>query len=137
MEYNVELVAHTRIKGIASFINNSSIQVIDDGKNVITYHSIQLFADNWRFIEDKPKELLKPCVITFIKHYLILNDIKLDQVECIKFINYYNYCECDINGSFDSIADQFELKKGLIKYSMFEGVNEKIIPKKFKSCLIY
>ena len=111
MKYNVESIVHPHIKAVARFINDSCIQVNDDGPNKITYHSIQIFANHWRFIEGKPKELLKPCVITFIKHYLILNDIKLDQVKSIAFISYYDYCECHVYGSLGTLANQFELKK--------------------------
>lgn len=64
MKYNVESIIHPHVKGIARFINDNCIQVNGDGENEITYHSIQVFANHWRFIEDKPKELLKPAVIT-------------------------------------------------------------------------
>ena len=32
---------------------------------------------------------------------------------------------------------KWELNKNLVKLEMFEGVNKKIIPKKFKGCLIF
>lgn len=119
MKYNVESIVRPHTKGIARFINDNSIQVNGDGENEITYHSIQVFANHWRFIEDKPKELLKPAVITFIKHYLALNDINHDQVESISFEDYGDWCVIAINPK-NSISFDIELKLNLIDFDLIE-----------------
>ena len=119
MEYNVESITRPHIKAIARFIKNSCIQVNGDGENEITYHSIQVFANHWRFIEDKPKELLKPVVHTFIRHYLILNDIKYDQVEYIRFEDYGDWCVINIEPKNDVSLD-IELKPHLIDFDLIE-----------------
>lgn len=119
MLYNVESITRPHVKGIAHFINNNTIQVNGDGVNEITYHSIQVFANHWRFIEDKPKELLKPAVITFIKHYLALNDINHDQVESISFEDYGDWCVIVINPK-NSISFDIELKLSLIDFDLIE-----------------
>lgn len=119
MKYNVESIVRPRIKAIARFINDNTIQVNGDGENEVTYHSIQVFANHWRFIEDKPKELLKPAVITFIKHYLALNDINHDQVESISFRDYSTWSAIDI-GIENNISLEIELKLSLIDFDLIE-----------------
>lgn len=119
MKYNVESIIRPHVKGIARFINDNCIQVNGDGENEITYNSIQVFANHWRFIEDKPKELLKPAVITFIKHYLILNDIKLDQVKSIRFEDYNSWCVITIEPK-NGISLYFESRPHLIDFDLIE-----------------
>lgn len=119
MEYNVEQIYPINIKARATF-EDGCVKVVNKYGGEIKYDSIQVFANHWRFIEDKPKELLKPAVITFIKHYLALNGIKLDQVESISFYKYSGWAECYIDGSFDSPANSFELNKGLIDFDLIE-----------------
>lgn len=123
MKYNVEQINYPYIKAHATF-EDGCVKVVNIFGGEIKYTTIQIFANHWRFIEDKPKELLKPAVITFIKHFLALNDIKLDQVKSIMFIKYYNWCDCQITGSFDSIANTFELKEGLIDLDLIEDEKE-------------
>ena len=122
MEYNVEQINHRYLKGYATF-EDGRVKVVDRFGSEIKYDSIQVFANHWRFIENKPKELLKPAVITFIKHYLILNDIKLDQVESVTFNKYSDWDDCEFEGSFDSVANTFELNKGLIDFNLI-GADE-------------
>ena len=119
MEYNVEQINHSYIKAHATF-EDGCVKVVNKFGGEIKYNSIQVFANHWRFIEDKPKELLKPAVITFIKHYLALNDIKLNQVKFIEFLDYDDYCDCCIIGSFDSLANTFELKRDLIDFDLID-----------------
>ena len=119
MIYNVESIIRPSVKGMARFINDNCIQVNGDGENEIIYHSIQVFANHWRFIEDKPKELLKPAVITFIKHHLALNDIKHDQVEQISFEDDGEWCVITIKPKND-ISLNIELKPHLIDFDLIE-----------------
>lgn len=119
MEIRVENIQNGT-RGSACFENNHIIVTTAIARNKVYYDSIQVFANHWRFIEDKPKELLKPCVIIFIRHYLILNDIKLNQVESITFEKYNGWCECEISGSFYSVANTFELKDGLIDFDLID-----------------
>lgn len=122
MEYNVEAINYSDIKGHATF-EDGCVKVVKRYGNEIKYDSIQVFANHWRFIEDKPKELIKPAVITFIKHYLALNDINHDQVEAISFENYDNWCAISIEPK-NGISFDIELKLPLIDFDLIEENEE-------------
>ena len=123
MEINVESITSPHVKGLARIVNPGNlIQVtVSLTDRVITYHSIQLFANHWRFIEDKPKELLTPAVITFIKNYLALNDVELDNVYGIEFFKYRGFDEIEIFFKDRTITKSIEIKPGLID---FDVINE-------------
>ena len=48
----------------------------------------------------------------------------------------YMFRGCSSLNSLPDIS-KWEINKNLKKESMFEGVDKKIIPKKFKNCIIY
>ena len=118
MEYNVEQINHSYIKAHATF-EDGCVKVVNKFGGEINYNSIQVFANHWRFIEDKPKELLKPAVITFIKHYLALNDIKHDQVNYINFGNHHDWCVITIE-RYHGVSLDIELKENMIDFNLIE-----------------
>ena len=118
MEYNVEQINHSYIKAHATF-EDGCVKVVNKFGGEIKYNSIQVFANHWRFIEDKPKELLKPAVITFIKHFLALNDINHDNVRRIRFVEYNEYAEIQII-PINGIVLNIELEKDLIDFDLIE-----------------
>ena len=64
-----------------------------------------------------------------------LPDISKWDIRNVNNMSYLFY-NCSSLTSFPDIS-ALVFKKKLRKDSMFEGVNKKIIPKKFKGCLIY
>lgn len=118
MEYNVEQINHSYIKAHATF-EDGCVKVVNKFGGEIKYNSIQVFANHWRFIEDKPKELLKPAVITFIKHFLALNDITHDQVDHIQFEDNNEWCVITIERKYGVSLD-IEFKENLIDFDLIE-----------------
>ena len=122
MAINVEQINYPNVKGCAS-IENGCVKVVNKFGGEIKYNSIQVFANHWRFIEEE-KTMLKPAVITFIKHYLALNNIKLDNVDYIVFIKYRGFDEIEIIFNDSTITKSIELKSGLIDYSVIDDQEE-------------
>lgn len=118
MEYNVEQINLSNIRAHATF-EDGCVKVVNKFGGEIKYNSIQVFANHWRFIEDKPKELLKPAVITFIKHFLALNDITHDQVVDIHFEDNHEWCSITIERKCGVSLD-IELKGHLIDFDLIE-----------------
>ena len=122
MEYNVEQINHSNIKAHATF-EDGCVKVVNKFGGEIKYNSIQVFANHWRFIEDKPKELLKPAVITFIKHFLALNDIAHDQVVSINFEDNREWCVITIERE-RGVSLDIELKPHLIDFDLIDDDRE-------------
>lgn len=122
MEYNVEAINYSDIKGHATF-EDGCIKVVKRFGNENKYDSIQVFANHWRFIEDKPKELLKSTVITFIKHYLLLNNIEHDHVEYINFEDLGCYCIMTIHRD-NGVSLDIELKANIINFNLIKEGKE-------------
>ena len=122
MKYNVEAINYSDIKGHATF-EDGCVKVIKRYGNENKYDSIQVFANHWRFIEDKPKELLNSAVITFIKHSLFVNHIKYDQVECIHFEDLRSYCIMTIQPA-NCVSLDIEFKENLIDFNLIEDGRE-------------
>lgn len=118
MEYNVEQINYPYKKAHATF-EDGCVKVVDKFGNEVKYNTIQIFANYWRFIEDKPKELLKPAVITFIKHFLALNDITHDQVVSIHFEDDRAWCTITIDREYGVSLD-IELKGQLIDFNLID-----------------
>lgn len=123
MEYNVEQINRSYIKAHATF-EDGCVKVFNKFGGETKYNSIQVFANHWRFIEDKPKELLTPAVITFIKNYLALNDVELDNVYVIEFFKYRGFDEIEIFFKDRTITKSIEIKPGLIDFNVIDEQEE-------------
>lgn len=126
--YNVENISNT-LKAIAR-INKDKVYLYRtsndfiSGHPLIEYNSIQVFANHWRFIEEKPEVILKPAVIEFIKSFIFLNNINPAEIKSIRFDEYVNYDYCVISGLFKTDANAFELSKGLIDFDLIEDTKD-------------